>query len=193
MNTELDSFESQLLAALRDHVDTEPSARAHKLAGRRRLVAATGAVAAAVAGVMFLPGVNGGAAYSVQEGNSGRIVVEVNRFEDAPGLEEALAEHGVTAQITYVPAGGQCVPGRYAPIDRSGIAVTMGSDLFRITLDPGTIRAGEILVVDASILRVPDSTDPVTGDESTNGSQVVVQADVAQAPVPGCVPATQID
>lgn len=193
MNAELDSFESQLLTALRDHVDTEPSARAHILSGRRRLVAATGAVAAAVAGVMFFPGLGGGPAYSVQEGNSGRIVVEVNRFEDAPGLEEALADHGVTAQITYVPDGGQCLPGRYFPIDRQGIALEMGSDLFKITLEPGTIRAGEVLVVDASILRVPDSTDPVTGVESTHGSRVTVQADVAQAPVPACVPAISID
>ena len=196
MNTQLDSFESKLLTALREHVDAGASAyptlashpMPHHRPRRRRLVLAMGVVAAAVGGVMFLPGIGNTPAYSVQEGNAGKIEVQVNRFEDAAGLEAALAEHGVNAQITYVPDGGQCTPGRYEPIPRKGITLTMGSNLFRITLDPGTARDDEILVVDASILRLPDGIDPKTGFEQTDGSRVIVQAELAHAPVPACVP-----
>lgn len=200
MTTQLDHFETNLLIALREHVadrsspanalpEQIPSSR--RRTGRkpsRPLVGGIAAAGAAVVGVIFVPGLGPNPAYSVQEGNSGQITVEVNRFEDAAGLERALADHGIEAEITYVPDGGICAPGRYVPIDGRGIRLTLGADLFRIALAPGAVRDGETLVVDASLIRLPDSVDRETGIRSTDGATVNVDANVASGLVPACTP-----
>ena len=199
MNAPLDHFETHLLTALRAHVaDRAPAVRDDRrapelVAGARRsprlLLAGLGSGIAATAAVVFLPGLGATPAYSVQEGNAGTIEVQVNRFEDAPGLEKALAAYGIDAQITYLPDGATCAPGRYTPVDSAGgIALRMGSDLFRITLDPGTVRDGETLVIDASLVRLPDSADAGSGTVQTGGINVYVSAEVARGPVPACVP-----
>lgn len=130
---------------------------------RARLVlvaAATLAVAGLV--VVVVPGLGTTAAYSVQEGNAGTITVEVRRLEDAEGLEAELAKHGVTADITYVPDRQECAPGRYVPVVRRlpGLGLTMGSDLLRVTLPPGSIRAGETFVLAVSGEAIPPQSEP---------------------------------
>lgn len=194
MTTQLDHFETILLSELREHVaDRAPLAQATTPAKRRAprlLLAGFATAGVAVAAVVLVPGLGANPAYSVQEGNRGEIEVQVNRFEDAAGLERALATYGVEADITYVPDGGQCAPQRYRPVarDGGGIAVSTGSELFRITLEPGTIRDGETLVIDASLLELPDSVDPDTGLLGTGGIRVYVDAEVAPGPVPACSP-----
>jgi hypothetical protein len=85
-----------------------------------------------------------------------------------------------------VPDGGECVPGRYRAVDRPGISLSVGTEIFRLTLDPGTVRAHETLVIDASIVRLPDAVDPDTGNELTQRMQATVDAEVARGPVPAC-------
>lgn len=159
MNVPLDSFETALLARLRDHVD-QPAPVRSRLSRPRPLLAAAATVAAAVVMLVVVPGLGTTAAYSVQEGNSGTVTVEVQRLEDAEGLEAELAKYGVTADITYLPDRQECAPGRYTPVDRSlsGMQVSMGSELLRVTLPPGTVRDGETLVMAVSGEAIPPSS-----------------------------------
>lgn len=195
MTAPLNTFERDLLVALREHVEDRAPAAADqaphgtpRVRRPRLLLSAAAVVLLAVAGVVVVPGLGSTPAYSVQEGNAGTIEVEVNRFEDADGLERALAEHGIDAEITYVPDGGACAPGRYVPLERQGISLEVGVERFRVVLDPGTIREGDTLVIDASLVLLPDHTDPETGIESTGGFRATVDAEVARGPVPPCTP-----
>ncbi len=161
MNAQLDSFETALLTRLREHVDQEPDA-ARRFSRPRLLLGAAATVAAAVVMVVVIPGLGTTSAYSVQEGNSGTITVEVNRLEDANGLEAELAKYGVRADITYVPGRQECAPGRYTPVDRrlSGMQVSMGENQLRVTLPPGAVRDDEIFVMAVSGGTIPPSTEP---------------------------------
>lgn len=65
--------------------------------------------------------------------------VRVQRPEDAEGLETALDEYGITADITYVPEHQICAPGRYTPVDRrlSGMTISTGPDRLEGVTDQG--------------------------------------------------------
>jgi hypothetical protein len=116
--------------------------------------------------VVVVPGLGSNTAYSVQEGNSGTITVEVQRLEDAEGLEAELAKFGVMADITYVPDSQECAPGRYTPVARSlsGMGIAMGSELLRVTLPPGTVRDGETFVMAVSGKAIPPSSSEPSQD-----------------------------
>jgi hypothetical protein len=194
MNAQLDSFETALLTRLREHVDQQPAVRPGF--SRPRLLLGTAAtVAAAGAMVVVVPGLGTTAAYSVQEGNSGTITVEVQRFEDAEGLEAELAKFGVNADITYVPDSQECASGRYTPVDRSlsGMVVSMGSPL-QVTLPPGTVRDGETFVMAVSGEAIPPSSSEPSQDGITDmgGFSGWTDFDVTAGPVQPCrvVPST---
>jgi len=159
MNAQLDSFETALLTRLREHVDQQSAVRP-RFSRRRLLLGAAATVAAAAAMVVVVPGLGSSTAYSVQEGNSGTITVEVQRLEDADGLEAELAKYGVDADVTYVPDRQECAARRYEPVDRSlsGLGVTMGAELLRVSLPPGTVRDGETFVMAVSGEAIPPSS-----------------------------------
>lgn len=109
----LDSFESALLSELRDVVAERSAAQPHR---RRKpllvAVAAATTVAASVGAVVFGLGTGGPApasAYSVSAEDDGDIVVQIRRLDDADGLERALAEHGITAKVSYGGDTSDCV------------------------------------------------------------------------------------
>jgi hypothetical protein len=177
-STDLDPFETALLARLRDVVveraDRLPAPAPRRPARtRRRLVAA---VVAATAGAVALPGLLASPAYSVNEGNDGRIHVRVNRLDDAAGLRRALAEHGVAADVTFLTEGRQCAEGRYLPVDRRGLMIEVGEDRFAVTLEPGAVRDGETFVVAASVVPLPD------------GVRAWTDFGVTAGPVAACTP-----
>lgn len=102
----LDTFEQSLLTELRRHVAERPGPhpareRRPQRRVRRRLAAAgAGLVAAgsvAAGAVLLQPG----PAFAVQEEADGDIVVTIASLKDADGLERALEEHGVEAEVTY--------------------------------------------------------------------------------------------
>ena len=159
MNAQLDSFETALLTRLREHVAQQSAVRP-RFSRRRLLLGAAATVAAAAAMVVVVPGLGSSTAYSVQEGNSGTITVEVQRLEDADGLEAELAKYGVNADVTYVPDRQECAARRYEPVDRSlsGLGVTMGAELLRVSLPPGTVRDGETFVMAVSGEAIPPSS-----------------------------------
>lgn len=188
MNAPLDSFETTLLTRLREHVDQQPAVRPRFV--RPRLVLGAAATVAAAAMVVVVPGLGNTTAYSVQEGNSGTITVEVTRLEDAEGLEAELARFGVTADITYLPDRQECAPGRYTPVDRSlsGMGVTMGSQLLRVTLPPGTVRDGETFVMAVSGEAIPPSSSEPSQDGiiDMGGFSGWTDFNVTAGPVPPC-------
>lgn len=189
MNAPLDSFESALLTRLRDHVDQQPTVRP-RFSRSRLLFAAAATVAAAAAIVVVVPGLGTTAAYSVQEGNSGTITVEVHRLEDARGLEDELAKYGVEADISYLPDRQECGPGRYTPVDRSpsGMRISMGSQLLRVTLPPGTVRDGERFVMAVSGEAMPPSSSEPSQDRITDegGFRGWAEFDVTAGPIQPC-------
>jgi hypothetical protein len=170
MNAQLDSFETALLTRLREHMDQQPDVRP-RFSRPRLLLGAAAMVAAAAAMVVVIPGLGTTAAYSVQEGNAGTITVEVNRLEDAEGLEAELAKFGVKADIAYLPDKTECAPGRYTPVDRalSGMQVSMGAQLLRVTLPPGTVRDGETFVMAVSGEAIPPSSEQSQDDITDMG------------------------
>lgn len=99
MTPTLDPFEQALLTELRQHVATR--AVVPQRNGRRRLAAAGAGVLAAgsvaVGAVLLQPD----PAFAVHEDDDGDVVVTISSLEDADGLERALAEHGVEADVAY--------------------------------------------------------------------------------------------
>jgi hypothetical protein len=185
---ELDPFETRLLAELRREVVlASADAPAGRRTRRRSLVVAAGVAATALVGVVLVPGLGTSTAYSVQEGNAGEVTVEVTRPEDAAGLERQLAEHGIPADIVYLEWPQQCAEDRYteAPADRqSGMGMTVGQDLLRVTLPPGAVQDGDTFVLSLSYRTVPRTED---GFEFATG-ETSVSFGVASGPVAPCDP-----
>lgn len=191
MNTALDSFETALLTQLREHIDQhnpEPT----RASRRRRLILSAAALAAGVTTLgVLVPELGTEAAYSVQEGNTGTITVEVRRPENAAGLEAELAKYGINADITYLPYGQQCAPGRFTPVERSlpGMGIVTGSDLLELTLPPGAVQEGETVVMWISgeiIPAEPESTRDENGVRNMGGYTASGDFDVSAGPVSPC-------
>lgn len=96
----LDTYEQSLLTELRRHVAERSTTPERRRVRRRWWIAAPVGVAGAVAAFLALAP---SAAYAVVE-DDGDIVVTVHRLDDAEGLERALAEHGIAAEVEYDPA-----------------------------------------------------------------------------------------
>jgi hypothetical protein len=188
--TGLDRFENRLLGELRAVVEQRehPAPPAARPRPRRGPWAVAVAAAAAVAGALVLvPTLQAEPAFAVSQGAAGRVDVQVNRIEDADGLERALAAEGITADVTYLADGGQCAPGRYAPLDRDDLLLSIGSDRsFRVRLGPGAVAQGEVLVIAASWVRLPDARR-ADGSVDTEGFRTWVDLGVTDGPVAPCV------
>ena len=190
----LDAFEERLLVSLRREVeqhgtDGPSSRRPAPRPARRVLAAAAGVAAATVVGVVLVPGLGSTAAYSVEEGNAGEIEVEINRPEDAAGLEQALEEHGIEADVTYLPALQTCAPGRYDVVERDvRMSFSLGQDRVSVTLPPGAVRDGETFVMVWSVEAVP--APPGGADENgvttLDGTAASVMGEVSAGPVGPC-------
>ena len=201
MKTDLDAFERNLLAELHQHVaerntvDGRAEERRRRLARPRLILIAAGA-AAAVAAAVIAPGLGSSPAYSVSEGNAGQIHVEINRPEDAAGLQRALQEHGIAADITYLPELRTCAPGRFTAVDRNlvGMSTDVGARSISITLPSGAVREGETFVLTWSVL--PMSAEDINAaglssgprTESGDGFRMSLHADIATGPVEPCQP-----
>ncbi len=153
-------------------------------------------MAAALAGVVVVPGLGSSPAYSVGEGNAGRIHVEINRPEDAAGLERALQQHGIAADITYLPELQICAPGRYTVVDRKvvGMQTEIGERTISVTLPSATVRDGETFVLTWSVLPMSDKDISAgglssgLGTKTRDGFRTTVDFNVAIGPVKPCEP-----
>lgn len=188
---ELDAFETRLLLDLRREVSDPTRSAPAARRGRGRLAVLAGAAAASVAGLVIVPGLGTAPAYSVSEGNPGEIHVEINRPEDAAGLERALAEHGIKADVTYLPDMAECAPGRYEPVDREmGMTLSMSEEQVTVTLSPGAVREGETFVMVWSV--EPLSHEELVASDTGDGVRTVsgfasnVTADITAGRVLPC-------
>ena len=113
MNTPptLDRFETKLLDELRAHVATRPEVATPPPPARRphrRGRWAAGLAAAAAAAMAYVVVSPGGPAvspaYGVDQQADGDVVVTIHRLEDAAGLEAALRELGIDANVSFDPS-----------------------------------------------------------------------------------------
>ncbi|MDO5503558.1 MAG: hypothetical protein Q4G67_10335 [Actinomycetia bacterium] len=195
MNTSLDTFETRLLDSLRtevadratDQENPDPSPTNARRPRRRYLLTAA-AVAATAGALLFVPGLGTQPAYSVQDGNAGEVIVEINRPEDAAGLQSALAAHGIAADITYLPELQECAQGRFTEVDRAipGLTVSVGTESVGVIIPPGTVRDGETFVLTWSVLPMTDKE--LESLDAVSGGHLSTDFGVAAGPVAPCKP-----
>lgn len=154
---ELDTFETRLLTELKAEVNARATdAEPHRLPTVRRrsrrlwYVPATGA-AAAVAIALVVTLARPAPAYAVTGGNGEEITVTVTRLEGPEALQAALRERGVPSDIHYLPSDTKCLPGRYTEVDTSGSSLSVGSNLFEVTIPPGAVGPGDTFVLSAAV------------------------------------------
>jgi hypothetical protein len=88
-----------------------PRRRAPRLA----LGAAVAAAAVTAGLIVSAGGDNAPAAYAVESQADGGVNIEIYELSDSGGLEGALAEAGIPAQVNYLPAGMVCREPHFTP------------------------------------------------------------------------------
>lgn len=175
----LDSYESALLDELKAQVALQAAAEpapAPARARRRVLGLSLGGVVAAGVTALGVSTLMPNPAFSVTEHN-GELTVKVNRLEGADRLEAALAEHGVTADITFLEPGLGCEAGRYTEVEAgTGMSVSVGGEDFEVTLPAGTVGNDQTFVLWASV------------QQYENGNRSAVEFAVAEGRVAPCEP-----
>jgi hypothetical protein len=153
-----------------------------------RLVVGGAAVAAVAAAVLAVSSGTGdtSSAFAVEPRGNGEVRVEISSLSDAQGLEKALEEAGIKADVNYLPAGMVCREPRFTP---SGGAPerTKSSNSVRQT-DSGVVFTITRSGIDPGDTLLVTATPP--GPEGT-GDTVGVQ--IAEGAVSACdsVPATE--
>jgi hypothetical protein len=176
---DLDSFETALLAQLQEEVrktlntaPVEHTASPPQLhtRHRKRWLAAAATVGVALVIAWQVPGLGPTPAYAVTGRNNGEVLVRVNRLEGADGLERALSEHGIAADITYLPAGKECSPGRYTDVSPRGLVLGVAVDWFEVTIPPGAVGKGDTFVLSAAVAPVHDGFQATTDFAIAHGT-----------------------
>jgi hypothetical protein len=141
-DTQLDSYETALLAELRREVSERPAPETTAVPvrrpRRRRLIAGGATVVAASVVAVFGLGAGGGSpAYAVETNSAGDVTVTVHRLDDAAGLENALRAQGIDADVSYdadgidatygIDSGGQPSTGDQAPGGDAGASGNLDS------------------------------------------------------------------
>jgi len=124
-----DDFESRLLAHLKVHVAERGDAAARREASeattgtpvwRRRgpRLAMVGVLALAGVVIALIASAGGGkgsTAFAVEPQPGGGVTIKIFSLEDASGLEAALKEAGIRAQVNWLDAGMVCREPHYKP------------------------------------------------------------------------------
>jgi hypothetical protein len=92
---------------------TTPSWR--RRAPRLALGAAAALAAVAIALIVSAGGSNPSKAFAVEPQKGGGLTIKIYSLEDASGLEQALEDAGIQAQVTWLPAGKVCREPHYKP------------------------------------------------------------------------------
>lgn len=179
---DLDAFEASLLADLRAVAHHQGAARAAGSAQRAparhraRYLSLAGAVAATLAVALIVTVARPTPAYAVSGRNGQEITVTITRLEGAAGLEDALAQRGITAQVTYLPINTACAPSRYAELDTPGLTLSTGAEDFKVIIPPGAVGQGETFVLSAAVQPLKD------------GVRAIVEFGITAGPIAPCVP-----
>lgn len=190
----------------------QPASGWRRRGPRLALGAAIAVAAIAVALIVSAGGDNPQAAFAVEPQEGGGVTIKVYSLKDASGLEQALEDAGIRAQVNWLPAGKTCEPdftpsrvklpggGTIGAFEGGGpgaLAISVGSTQ-RWRESFGKIRRGEIsddeianFNLDPAAFR-PDqsvilfgSPEPFGGDPE-GGYQARFQ--VAEGPVGPCEP-----
>lgn len=169
----LDTFETKLLAELRTAVQVQPEPIAFRR--RSRAYAAAAAAVAGIAAAIAVPLTSGGSpAFAVQDKSDGSVVVTIDRLEDAAGLQDALAAHGLPATVDYhgglfdpraLPAGPggdvSCGPGNAPTVTAHDGSVTVVIPAPTVA----AVHAGQSLTIKIDTLdpEARESGSPATG------------------------------
>lgn len=105
--------EAASAAAAAEAQDPTPSWR--RRAPRLALGAGAALAAVAVALIVSAGGDNPSKAFAVKPQKGGGVTIDIYRLEDASGLEQALEDAGVRAQVTWLPAGKVCREPHFKP------------------------------------------------------------------------------
>lgn len=193
-------------AALVDAVDSggqdpQPGPGRSRRVPRLALGAAMAIAAIAVALIVSAGGDNAPAAFAVEPQEGGGVTIKVYSLEDAAGLEGALEDAGIPAQVTWLPAGKFCREPHFTPSraklpgggSLSGfvsggpgtLTISVGSTqgsrkrpLANANLDPAAFGPGQSVVLSGS--PKPFDGDPEGGYEA--------RFQVAEGPVEPCKP-----
>jgi hypothetical protein len=201
-----EDYDARVVAALRAVVLDDASARgeqpvadelARRRPGRAPWALAAAAAAVLVGGLVVVPTLRAQPAWAVSRNGAGDVEVEVNRFDDAAGLEAALAAEGVPADVTFLPDGTWCAPGRYDPDDDrtpSRTTVSVGARSFAARVSAGAVPSGSVLVITASARSMTTSElealdeDPDDDAQTVSGTTSRVGFVVVAGPVAPCEP-----
>lgn len=181
----LDSFETALLAQLKREIDSEsanllaidPLPTNDPPRPPQRRYAALVLVAAAITAIAILThAIWPTPAFAVTGRNGREVTVKVMRLEGADQLEQALSDRGIPADVTYLPAGKECAADRYESVHTPGLALSVSSDWFKVTIPARAVGKGDKFVLAAAV--VPFE----------NGVKADVEFDIAHGPVGPCHP-----
>jgi hypothetical protein len=92
-----------------------PTTAWHRRGPRLALGAGAALAAVVVALIASAGGDNPSKAFAVEPQKGGGVKIKIYSLEDASGLEQALEEAGVQAQVTWLPAGKVCREPHYTP------------------------------------------------------------------------------
>lgn len=160
---ELDTFESALLTELKGVVAErattpvpdalEPNAEPPRR--RRTLGWAAAAAAAATIAIVATNLGSAPSAFAVSKASDGQVTVTINQLEGAEALEDALAAHGIRADVTYPPEGKGCAPGRYTEAAPDASRQPMSAGMSQegkstFTIPSGYLRSGETFVIEST-------------------------------------------
>lgn len=206
-----DHFEQRLLGELQTLVAERGAEEAAEQNGRggpgrrrgpRLALAAAAALAAAVAILVVSPGGDSPSkAFAVESQQGGGVTIKVYSLEDAAGLEQALEDAGIRAQVTWLPAGTFCREPHFTPSivklpgggslggfiggGPGALTISVGStqrsresSIANVNLDPAAFRPDQSVVLSGS--PKPFGGDPEGGYEG--------QFAVAEGPVEPCEP-----
>lgn len=147
-----------------------------------RLVVGGAAVAAIAAGVLAVSSGTGdtSSAFAVEPQGNGEVRVEISSLSDAQGLEKALEEAGVKADVNYLAAGMVCREPRFTP---SGGAPER-------TKSSGSVRqtdSGVVFTITRNGID-PGDTLLVTASPGPEGMGDMVGVQIAEGAVSACDP-----
>jgi hypothetical protein len=103
-------------AAAKESAETQVTSPSWRRRGPRLALGAVAVLTAAAAVLVFNSGGdNPPRAFAVEPREGGGVTIKVYSLKDASGLEEALEEAGIKAQVTWLPAGMACREPHYTP------------------------------------------------------------------------------
>jgi hypothetical protein len=118
----------------------QPPAAWRRRGPRLALGAGVALAAVAVALIVGAGGDNTSKAFAVEAQKGGGVKIKIYSLEDASGLEQALEDAGIQAQVTWLPAGKVCREPHYTP---STVHLPGGGSFGGMTMGgPGGITIG---------------------------------------------------